>query len=242
MKQFSIFKLSLKLAGLSLVILGVFGAGCSSVPRSVGYKSFSSNAEESMNAARADQGDRNSGQFAGAERVNENIEARLKTEDCYRLEKATVQWGLLEPEAIYYGTAVHNAKKHAFIFVAPQLHDQANFPTPNVEHEDVNSVYRIDREAPHSASMVQMLQNVLGRSDVCVRIAVAPKEEKDLRTVLSMQMMNSAQAPKPEPLQNRKTLQKAIREEAKAALEAKRKEDAAVAEPAKEVEATPPSK
>jgi hypothetical protein len=177
--------------------LGSFFLGCSSVPKSKDYKSFSDETAATHEFVRKSQREAHNGKFAGTLRILGSLQRKFAGDNCYRIQSMTAQWGILEPEVVFTGEPVFGAKEIALIYVAPHLADKAEYPP--LQDDPTARVYRLDANAPHAGQTLDMLKHALHKPDLCVHLHRIPDERDKGRVhgLISTQIVAVAKAKPP---------------------------------------------
>ncbi len=159
----------------ALILSALILNGCSSAPNLKGSGVFYGPAKDAHQFERELQEEKSKASFFSIEKQKLFVEDSLKQSDCYRITSASGGWGIFQADQTYFAEGIHKPENQIAIVLAPIYEENRVFPTPtgspNVK------VYRIDREAPYSTSLVQQLNQATMSthpsqdSGVCIRLS-----------------------------------------------------------------------
>lgn len=174
----------------ALAAMTTFSA-CSNLPRTKDFDNLSSSMKDMHSYVKNEQKKADNGKYTRTVASVDRVNKKTSASECYRITEGAAQWGLIEPEQIYLGESVTDSSSKAFIFVAPML-ENGHFPTP--PDESGYKSFRIDQDTPHSAKLVALLNSLLGRDDLCVKLMRGPLDDETEGEVLAALTMTKAAA------------------------------------------------
>lgn len=174
-------------------------ASCGSVPKSKNFASYNDETAFTHDYVRKSQKEAHNGKFAGTLRILNALQKKFSNDNCYRIHSMTAQWGILEPEVIFTGEGVYGTREHVLIYVAPLLADKVDYPA--LQDDPTIRVYRLDVNAPHATSTIDILKQALHQADMCVQLHRIPdlQDRDKVHGLISSQLLPVSRAHPPVP-------------------------------------------
>lgn len=183
-----------------LVLISTFiFASCGSVPKSKNFATYNDETAFTHDYVRRSQKEAHNGKFAGTLRAMNALQRKFSNDNCYRIHSMAAQWGILEPEVVFTGEGVFGTREHVLIYVAPLLADKVDYPA--LQDDPSIRVYRLDVNAPHANSTLDILKQALHQGEMCVQLHRIPDlQDKDkVHGLIASQLMPVARAHPPIP-------------------------------------------